>query len=133
MDLILRKTFCISIFFRSRFVVPYNSSNLSSFNSSVRLIRHIFISPGEILVFYIHSSSSNSPLFNSSLRSIRHIFISPRNFLFGLFVFIIRTFDAIIKRYSQLCLSLQDGWIQAVLVVSSTRVRSQTNKEFLSD
>ena len=97
-------------------------SNSSSFTSPIRLMRHIFINPCKILIFYRHSSSSNSPSSDSSLCSHRYLFLSPRKFLFGLFV--ICRFDSMFKQYLQFCLQLQDGWIHAVSVISSTRVRS---------
>ena len=57
-------------------VIQYNSSYMS-----VRLIHHIFISFGKIVIFYMHSSSSNLPSSYSSLFLIHFIFISLRNFI----------------------------------------------------
>ena len=73
-------------------------------------------------------------IFHSLIRHFAHIVTSfyPRDTFCSAYLFVICGFDSMFKQFSQLCLLLQDGWIHAGSVVN-LRVRSQTNKENLSD
>jgi len=54
--------------------IQLNSSNSSSFNSSIRLIRYFFVGPGRIPNFCVHFCSSNSsPLSIHEKRFVRLI------------------------------------------------------------
>ena len=64
-----------------QYKIQKNSSNSSSFNSSIRLIRHFFVGPGRIPIFCIHFCSPNSPSSNSSVLSIRHLSIPEKRFV----------------------------------------------------